>query len=137
MGLCPLGCRRFDSCRWPCNQAVAIHAVRIRGRSHEEKDQLFIAHLKKTFGEMPYWDKKFLEALWAVGSRETFTKSYQKHSKNSCFRITLLRTATLAGMSVQSTYKSGSTMSARLCADTRRLLDRQSDLGFNFLEHDT
>ena len=34
----------------------AIHAVRLRGRSHEAKAQLFIAHLKQAFGDTPYWD---------------------------------------------------------------------------------
>jgi DNA-binding transcriptional LysR family regulator len=34
----------------------AIHAVRLKGRSHSAKAQLFIAHLKKAFGEVPYWE---------------------------------------------------------------------------------
>lgn len=35
----------------------AIHAVRMTGRSHATKAQLFIAHLKDCFGEPPYWDR--------------------------------------------------------------------------------
>ena len=34
-----------------------IHAVRMPGRSHAAKAQLFIAHLRSTFGEPPYWDR--------------------------------------------------------------------------------
>lgn len=34
----------------------AIHAVRMPGRSHAAKAQLFIAHLKTCFGEGAYWD---------------------------------------------------------------------------------
>ena len=34
----------------------AIHAVRMPGRSHAAKAKLFIDHLKKSFGEPPYWD---------------------------------------------------------------------------------
>jgi DNA-binding transcriptional LysR family regulator len=34
----------------------AIHAVRLPGRSHAAKAQLFIAHLKQSFGEPAYWD---------------------------------------------------------------------------------
>ncbi len=39
----------------------AIHAVRLPGRSHATKAQLFISHLKNEFGEPAYWDKPFLE----------------------------------------------------------------------------
>jgi DNA-binding transcriptional LysR family regulator len=35
---------------------AAIHAVRMPGRSHTAKAQLFIAHLKSCFGDPPYWD---------------------------------------------------------------------------------
>lgn len=35
----------------------AIHAVRLPGRSHTTKAQLFIAHLKKEFGEPAVWDE--------------------------------------------------------------------------------
>jgi DNA-binding transcriptional LysR family regulator len=38
----------------------AIHAVRLPGRSHATKAQLFISHLKSEFGEPAYWDKPFL-----------------------------------------------------------------------------
>lgn len=34
----------------------AIHAVRMPGRSHAAKAQLFIAHLRSEFGEPAYWD---------------------------------------------------------------------------------
>jgi DNA-binding transcriptional LysR family regulator len=35
----------------------AIHAVRLPGRSHAAKAQLFIAHLRQAFGEPAYWDR--------------------------------------------------------------------------------
>jgi len=35
----------------------AIHAVRLPGRSHAAKAQLFIAHLRREFGEPAYWDR--------------------------------------------------------------------------------
>ncbi|RYZ85141.1 MAG: LysR family transcriptional regulator [Moraxellaceae bacterium] len=35
----------------------AIHAVRMPGRSHAAKAQLFIAHLRSEFGEPAYWDR--------------------------------------------------------------------------------
>ena len=38
----------------------AIHAVRMPGRSHAAKAQLFIAHLKAEFGDPAYWDKALL-----------------------------------------------------------------------------
>jgi DNA-binding transcriptional LysR family regulator len=37
-------------------QANGIHAVRLKGRSHATKAQLFITHLKNAFGTPPYWD---------------------------------------------------------------------------------
>lgn len=37
----------------------AIHAVRLKGRSHSAKAQLFIAHVKQALGEVPYWDRAF------------------------------------------------------------------------------
>jgi DNA-binding transcriptional LysR family regulator len=37
-------------------QASGIHAVRMPGRSHTPKAQLFIAYLREVFGERPYWD---------------------------------------------------------------------------------
>ena len=36
--------------------AAAIHAVRLPGRSHATKAQLFTTHLKQEFGEPAYWD---------------------------------------------------------------------------------
>lgn len=38
-------------------QQPAIHAVRMPGRSHAAKAQLFIAHLRSEFGAPPYWDR--------------------------------------------------------------------------------
>jgi DNA-binding transcriptional LysR family regulator len=35
----------------------AIHAVRLPGRSNDAKARLFIAHLRETFGDVPYWDR--------------------------------------------------------------------------------
>lgn len=35
----------------------AIHAVRLPGRSHAAKAQLFIAHLRRSFGAPAYWDR--------------------------------------------------------------------------------
>ena len=39
----------------------AIHAVRMPGRSHAAKAQLFIAHLRSEFGEPAYWDREISE----------------------------------------------------------------------------
>ncbi len=38
-------------------QQGAISAVRLPGRSHEAKAQLFISHLKQEFGNPVYWDQ--------------------------------------------------------------------------------
>jgi DNA-binding transcriptional LysR family regulator len=38
-------------------RAAAIHAVRLKGRSHAAKAQLFISHLKAAFGSPTYWDR--------------------------------------------------------------------------------
>lgn len=40
----------------PKTSRSAIHAVRMPGRSHKAKAQLFIAHLESCFGDPPYWD---------------------------------------------------------------------------------
>lgn len=45
----------------PAKIQPAIHAVRMPGRSHAAKAQLFIAHLKSEFGEPAYWDKSLEE----------------------------------------------------------------------------
>jgi DNA-binding transcriptional LysR family regulator len=42
------------------SQTPAIHAVRLKGRSHSAKAQLFINHLKQAFGSPPYWDSVVL-----------------------------------------------------------------------------
>jgi DNA-binding transcriptional LysR family regulator len=41
-------------------QGSGIYAVRLKGRSHAAKAQLFITHLKQSFGDSPYWDKQFV-----------------------------------------------------------------------------
>jgi DNA-binding transcriptional LysR family regulator len=35
----------------------AIYVVRLPGRSHAKKAQLFISHLKTHIGDTPYWDR--------------------------------------------------------------------------------
>ncbi len=52
----------FPHARPPKKAAPAIHAVRMPGRSHAAKAQLFIAHLRATFGEPPYWDREVAPA---------------------------------------------------------------------------
>ncbi len=47
----------------PSKLQPAIHAVRLPGRSHATKAQLFIAHLKSEFGEPAYWDKAIDDSL--------------------------------------------------------------------------
>lgn len=42
---------------YPKGTERAIHAVRMRGRSHDAKARLFIAHLRSTFGDGPHWDR--------------------------------------------------------------------------------
>ena len=42
---------------YPKGTERAIHAVRMRGRSHDAKARLFIDHLRSTFGDVPYWDR--------------------------------------------------------------------------------
>ena len=44
-------------------QPSAIHAVRLKGRSHAAKAQLFIAHLREAFGTPTYWDRVVAQAL--------------------------------------------------------------------------
>lgn len=39
------------------SEPAAIHAVRLKGRSDAAKAQLFISHLKNSFGSPPYWDR--------------------------------------------------------------------------------
>lgn len=46
----------------------AIHAVRLKGRSHAAKAQLFIAHLRKAFGTPTYWDRAVSEVLRRSGT---------------------------------------------------------------------
>lgn len=44
-------------------QAAAIHAVRLKGRSHAAKAQLFIGHLRRAFGSPAYWDVAVSDVL--------------------------------------------------------------------------
>jgi len=47
----------FPEARSPEPEALpTIHALRMPGRSYEAKARLFIAHLRETIGETPYWD---------------------------------------------------------------------------------
>lgn len=52
-GLVPLFAREKNS---HASDATSIHAVRMPGRSHAAKAQLFIAHLREAFGAPAYWD---------------------------------------------------------------------------------
>lgn len=59
-------------------QPSAIHAVRLKGRSHAAKAQLFIAHLREAFGTPTYWDRVVAHALEpapATQARRTRTVS--------------------------------------------------------------
>ena len=47
--------------RRPKKDTAAIHAVRMPGRSHAAKAQLFISHLRHSFGAPPYWDRDLAE----------------------------------------------------------------------------
>ncbi|PUA30888.1 MAG: transcriptional regulator [Cellvibrio sp. 79] len=47
----------------PAKIQPGIHAVRMPGRSHAAKAQLFITHLRKTFGEPAYWDRAITDAV--------------------------------------------------------------------------
>ena len=42
----------------PDRQAAAIYAVRMPGRSHAGKAQLFISQLKAHIGDPPYWERR-------------------------------------------------------------------------------
>jgi DNA-binding transcriptional LysR family regulator len=42
---------------YPKGAERAVHAVRMRGRSHETKARLFIDHLRSSFGDVPYLDR--------------------------------------------------------------------------------
>jgi DNA-binding transcriptional LysR family regulator len=47
----------------PLKTQPAIHAVRLPGRSHATKAQLFIAHLRQEFGEPAYWDRAIAQLI--------------------------------------------------------------------------
>lgn len=46
-----------DTPTMPDRQQSGIYAVRMPGRSHTAKAQLFISHLKAHIGDRPYWDR--------------------------------------------------------------------------------
>lgn len=47
----------FPDAKAPAAKVLpGIHAVRMPGRSHAAKSQLFISHLRSTFGEPAHWD---------------------------------------------------------------------------------
>jgi DNA-binding transcriptional LysR family regulator len=47
----------FPNAQPPKGAVPAIHAVRMSGRSHPGKATLFIAHLRKAFGDPPLWER--------------------------------------------------------------------------------
>jgi DNA-binding transcriptional LysR family regulator len=47
----------FPDARATGKAMPAINAVRMPGRSHSAKAKLFIAHLRKSFGSPPYWER--------------------------------------------------------------------------------
>ena len=47
----------FPNAQPPKAALPAIHAVRMPGRSHTGKASLFVAHLRKAFGEPPSWER--------------------------------------------------------------------------------
>jgi len=47
----------FPEARAPEVGSLAIHAVRLPGRSHDAKAKLFVAHLRNAFGDPPYWER--------------------------------------------------------------------------------
>jgi DNA-binding transcriptional LysR family regulator len=47
----------FPNAQPPKGALPAIHAVRMPGRSDTGKASLFVAHLRKAFGEPPYWER--------------------------------------------------------------------------------
>lgn len=55
----------------------AIHAVRLPGRSHAAKAQLFIAHLKREFGEPAYWDRPTVARKAPAAARKASGKRLQ------------------------------------------------------------
>ena len=46
----------FGQIQPPVRFKSAVHAVRLPGRSHDVKARLFIAHLRKAFGDPPHWE---------------------------------------------------------------------------------
>lgn len=61
-----LVCLFADATAMPPKIQPGIHAVRMPGRSHAAKAQLFVAHLREAFGEPAYWDKAIAETLSAT-----------------------------------------------------------------------
>jgi DNA-binding transcriptional LysR family regulator len=68
----------FPTAQPPKGAVSAIHAVRMSGRSHTGKASLFIAHLRKAFGEPPLWERGLGKAQRpAPGWRPGRTRSGQ------------------------------------------------------------
>ncbi len=61
-----LVCLFSDVPATPAKIQPGIHAVRMPGRSHAAKAQLFIAHLRAAFGEPAYWDKAITDTRKAT-----------------------------------------------------------------------
>jgi DNA-binding transcriptional LysR family regulator len=52
----------FPNVQPPKGVLPAIHAVRMPGRSDTGKASLFVAHLRKAFGQPPYWGRRLGKA---------------------------------------------------------------------------
>jgi len=48
----------FGKIQPPAKFKSAVHAVRLPGRSHDVRARLLIAHLRKEFGDPPYWERR-------------------------------------------------------------------------------
>jgi DNA-binding transcriptional LysR family regulator len=71
----PIGTGRLECLFSPSLQAAeaqpsAIHAVRLKGRSHAAKAQIFIAHLREAFGAPAYWDRVVTRSLEPAPARK-------------------------------------------------------------------
>lgn len=60
-----------SNARPPKKDTTAIHAVRMPGRSHAAKAQLFIAYLRDAFGAPPYWDRDLVTASKTIKTTKT------------------------------------------------------------------
>jgi DNA-binding transcriptional LysR family regulator len=52
----------FGQIQPPAKFKSAVHAVRLPGRSHDVKARLFIAHLRKAFGDPPHWERRLAKS---------------------------------------------------------------------------